>query len=44
MAKIWFIPVLRSDLYSREVLELRLKLKRVVEDGYMERSFGGERR
>lgn len=44
MAKIWFIPVLRSDLYSREALELRLKLKRVVEDGYMERSFGGERR
>ena len=39
-SKIWFIPPLSSDLFSNEVLTLRGDMKSLVEDGYLEYSFG----
>ncbi len=40
--KIWFIPSLRRDFFSGEVLGMRGDVKGLVEDGYLEFSFGGE--
>lgn len=39
-AKIWFIPPLRRDIFSTQVLSLSGDIKSVVEDGYLEYSFG----
>lgn len=36
------MPILRSDLFSTEVLNLRSDMKSLVEDGYIEYSFGGD--
>lgn len=40
MAKMWFIPPLRSDLFSGRVLNLRGDVKGLIEDGYLEYSLG----
>jgi len=42
LAKIWFIPPLRSDFFSDKVLSLRGDIKSLVEDGYLEYSFGSD--
>ena len=39
---MWFIPPLRRDFFSNEVLSLRGEVKEFIEDGYLEYSFGGD--
>nr|YP_006576414.1 NADH dehydrogenase subunit 5 [Semele scabra]AEV94308.1 NADH dehydrogenase subunit 5 [Semele scabra] len=42
LAKMWYMPQLSSDLFSGFVLEMSGNVKGVVEDGYLEYSFGSE--
>nr|YP_010447207.1 NADH dehydrogenase subunit 5 [Donax dysoni]UTM92215.1 NADH dehydrogenase subunit 5 [Donax dysoni] len=42
VGKMWFLPLLSSDLFSNEVLFNSDKVKEVVEDGYLESYLGGE--
>nr|QID02651.1 NADH dehydrogenase subunit 5 [Scrobicularia plana] len=41
-AKMWFMPPLSSDMFSTQVLSLSGDMKSVVEDGYLEYSFGSD--
>lgn len=42
LSKMWFMPYLRSDIFSSEVLNMREDIKVYVEDGYLEYSLGGD--
>ena len=42
LAKMWFMPPLRSDFFSDKVLGLSGDIKSLVEDGYLEYSFGSD--
>ena len=42
LGKMWFMPLLSRDFFSGEVLDIRGDTKGLIEDGYLEFSFGGE--
>nr|AQZ26103.1 NADH dehydrogenase subunit 5 [Semelidae sp. STW-2017] len=42
MSKMWFMPPLSSDMFSSQVMSLSGDIKSLVEDGYMEYTFGGD--
>lgn len=42
ISKIWFTPLLRSDLFTPRTLKVRGRVKADIEDGYIEHYLGGE--
>lgn len=42
LSKMWFIPPLRRDVFSDKVLRSSGEVKEIIEDGYLEYSFGGD--
>nr|AJC10832.1 NADH deshydrogenase subunit 5 [Macoma balthica]AJC10845.1 NADH deshydrogenase subunit 5 [Macoma balthica] len=42
LSKMWFMPPLSSDVFSDKVLSSSGEVKEMIEDGYLEYSFGGD--
>lgn len=42
LSKMWFMPMLRRDLFRPSSLNTRIKVKEIIEDGYLEYRFGSD--